>query len=163
MLLRSSSRCGMRVPRESAGRSRDLERLGHRACGALRTFARVLPDRPAPPPTLAGADTPALGPPIAHLRRVERWLGVGQAPRHALRAGAPPSRDRPARRSRRRRQCRPPRTRRRDLTRLGAADDLARLAAIKEARPDAGSDQIWSGKRDGSAIGNMDKQKTRLT
>ena len=101
--------------RESAGRSRDLEQLAPRACGALRAFARVFPIARPRDRLWRGMILRLSGHPSRAGAVVERGLGVGRAPPHALRAGAPPSRDRPARRSWRRLRYRPPRMRRRDL------------------------------------------------
>jgi class 3 adenylate cyclase/tetratricopeptide (TPR) repeat protein len=121
---------------ESSGRSRDLEQLAHRACRALRTFARVFP--------IAGP-------------RVRLWRGlILRLSGHSSRADAvwseglerAGSLDMPyeqallhleiGRHAEVGGAARPVHLgcAGEILTRLGAADELARLVAIKEARPE---------------------------
>ena len=152
MPLRSSSRCGMRV-RASPPAGLATSSDSPRAYGALRTFARVFPIARPRARLWRGLILRLSGHPSRACvvwRDGLEWAGRLDMPyeqallhleigRHAEVGGAAGTVHL---------ECAGE-----ILTRLGAASDLARLAAIKEARPDAGSDQIWSGKRDGSGNG----------
>ena len=119
--------------RESAGRSRDLEQLARRACGALRAFARVFPiarpcDRLWRRMILRLSGHPSRA--GAVWREGLEWAGRLRMPherallhleigRHAEVGGAAGTVHL---------ECAGE-----ILTRLGAASDLARLARIKKA------------------------------